>query len=313
VVEVLDGGLLSTVQDLGRPRYGHLGVAASGAADLLSLRVGNRLLGNPDGAAAVEATLAGGAFRFAADTRFVLAGADAGARLDDRRVPSWTPTTARAGSVLAFSRFAWGARAYLVVAGGFAVPPVLGSASTHLAGRFGGHEGRHLRPGDRIPIGNGDRARPLPALAGDAVADLEARLRRVTLRGVPGAHAYLFDDSSTAAFWHAPYSVSDRSDRMGLRLEGPRLSSPLGGRLPSEGMPWGAVQVPGDGRPIVLLADRPTTGGYPVIATLATVDRPRAAQLQPRERVAFERIVLEEARAAAREQEAWLDREVPAL
>jgi biotin-dependent carboxylase-like uncharacterized protein len=313
---VLDPGPLATVQDLGRPGHGALGVAVSGAADALSLRVANRLAGNPDGAAAVEVTLRGGAWRFEDDTTFVLSGAEMPALLEGARerrteVPRWTAVSARAGSVLRIGAAAWGVRAYLAVRGGLDVPEVLGSRATHVASGLGGFGGRALRAGDRLTRLPHEQAGSDRALDDDAVDALEDRLRAPSVRATDGSHAARFEPASARAFWGTPYAATDQADRMGVRLAGARIAPPGGGTLPTEPMAPGAVQVPGTGQPLVLLADGPTTGGYPVLAWVAAADQPRLGQLQPRERIAFRRIPLEEARAAYAERERWLDALVP--
>lgn len=300
-------GLLTTVQDLGREGFGGMGVPIGGAADSMSYRLGNRLVGNEDGAPALEMTLLGGTFQFCRAACLVLAGGSLDARIEgadgeSRPVAVWTPIDVRAGERLRIGAMASGCRAYLCIAGGVIVPRVLGSASTHVGAGFGGHEGRALRNGDSLWLG-GALARERRALSSVERAALDESFSRRVIRAVEGAHARMFDPAAVDAFWRSEFVVSRQSDRMGLRLEGPVIASPGAGRWPSEPMPRGAVQVPEGGRPIVLMPDHPTTGGYPVIACAATVDLPALGQLRPGDRIRFERVSIVEALALLRQQE----------
>jgi biotin-dependent carboxylase-like uncharacterized protein len=278
-------GPLSTVQDLGRPGFAHLGVSASGAADALALRAGNRLAGNPDGAPALEMTLTGGAFRFERDAVAVLAGSDFG-------MECWRPFRIRAGDTLRLGPSRTGARGYLCVRGGIDVPLVLGSASTHVVSGLGG---RPLRPGDTLAIGPEPQRPPLwrgVRLDADRLAPL-----RITR----GPHAAWFRRTLDGLTYH----VREESNRMGLRLKGPRFLQH--GEMLTEGATLGAIQIPPSGEPIVLFVEHQTTGGYPIIANLISADLWKAGQLRPRDPVRFETVTLERARALLIEQEAWLD------
>ena len=314
-IRVISPGMLSTVQDLGRRGYSAIGVGRGGAADSLSVRVGNRLVGNDDRAAAIEMTWTGGTFEFACDAHIVLAGGNVDARIvnqrDARAAPVLEPVRIRSGERLVVGPIQSGARSYLCVAGGIDVPVVLGSRSTHLVGVFGGMNGRALRAGDVLPIGN-DRA-------GESMGEISARARefcnttlaRRTLRAVDGALQDSFNRQAVETFWTLKFEVSLKSDRAGLRLTGRIGQSPFDGRMASEGMMPGAVQVPESGEPIILLADHPTTGGYPVIACIAAVDHAVLGQVRPGEQFCFERVSIEEARALYRAQELALDAAVP--
>lgn len=314
-IRVIEPGMLTTVQDLGRPGWSAVGVARGGAADPLSLRVGNRLVGNPDGAAALEMTLLGGTYEFLREAVVALAGGCVAARVDSgggaRPAPAWAPFDVRGGQRLRVGPIRDGARCYLCVSGGIAVPEVLGSRSTHLSGEFGGFAGGALCPGDELDVGNDARPRADTVTAERAKRLCETHLARRSLRAVDGAQTDAFDADAVAAFWSMTFEVSMQSDRAGVRLSGRIGSSPLGGRMPSEGMSPGAVQVPRTTTPIVLLVDHPTTGGYPVIACVATVDLPVLGQLGPRDCVRFERVSRAEARALHAEQERRLDEEAP--
>jgi antagonist of KipI len=317
-VRALSAGLLTTVQDLGRPGHQREGVPVGGAMDPLALRIANLLVGNGEGDAALEVTLSGPTLRFEAPTLLALAGADLGAALDGVPLPPWRPALALAGSTLRWQRPASGCRTYLALAGGIAVPPVLGSRSTLLAAALGGVEGRALHADDLLPLG------PPSALSERIAARLRERgegpivahwgagpsLRpaysdRPEVGLLPGAHAPLLHPESARALHETEFRVSARADRTGYRLEGPplRLEHPV--ELLSEPVTFGTVQLPSDGAPIVLMADRRTIGGYPRIGEVATADLPLLAQLRPGDRLRFRPTSLDEARSrlAARERD----------
>jgi|GEM_PF-355432 len=409
MIHVIEPGMLTTVQGDGRYGFAEIGVVAGGAADMLSYKVGNRLLSNESRAAALEMTLVGGTFEFTHDTAVVVTGGATTVIVEGqstRELKAWTPSVISAGGRLSIGPLQAGARAYLCVAGGIDVPVVMNSRSTNLAAGFGGLDGRALRAGDWLPIGAGDRCRDVEKTKTRATSSAQQksktrptsgaqplsnaqplaseeisqraqssnafkthqppsenrtnRLRsycvdfvsRRVLRAVDGPHQNLFIDDAVRDFWNLKFEISNQSNRTGLRLEvlsrgtgqraqghnddsgqqlegtsndiGQRLDrqSPknrkqlvrhtLGrsgavGKLPSEGMMHGAVQVPEDGQPIVLMVDHPTTGGYPVIATVATVDHPVLGQLRPREQVSFERVSRDEARRLYQEQQAAIE------
>jgi biotin-dependent carboxylase-like uncharacterized protein len=308
-IEVTSSGLLTTVQDLGRPGHARYGVSACGAADDVALRLGNRLVGNADDAAALEQTLTGGTYRFDAPVRIALAGADMEASCDGAPLPPWTARSAGPGSVLTCRAARQGARSYLCAAGGIAVPKVLGSRSTHLRSGLGGLDGRALRRGDRLPLGVAttadDAALDAPAarLSEDAVRRLDTP---GPIRVTRGAQSDRFAPGALERLEGEGISVSATSDRMGLRLAGVRLDPPDEGRMPSEGVPLGAIQVPPGGEPLLLFVDHQTTGGYPVLAAVIRADLWRVGQWRPGERIRFALVAMEEARRLARQHEAWL-------
>ena len=306
LIEVLDGGMLSTVQDLGRYGYQRYGVPVSGALDLFALRAGNRLVGNADDAAGLEITLIGPRLRFLSPAVIAITGADLDPRLDGHRVSMWQSVPVKEGTTLAFGDVRDGVRAYLAVAGGFDVPLVLGSRSTYTRSKLGGIGGRAIRAGDRLPgvaapVVEGARSRRLPRRLVPAYGHQHA------LRVVLGPQDDAFSEEGVRAFLSSAYQVSEQSDRIGYRLNGPTIAHKAGPDIISDGIPSGAVQVPADGQPIVLLADRGTTGGYTKIATLISADLPRLAQAMPSDEVTFARVSLEDANRALREQEDRLD------
>jgi biotin-dependent carboxylase-like uncharacterized protein len=283
-IEILDPGLLTTVQDAGRRGFRRLGVSWAGALDAPALRAANLLLGNDAEAAALECTLVGPTLRFLATTHFALSGADLGAVLQREDLGAWPVPTgarvlARAGNLLRFIARRSGCRAYLALAGGIAVPPVLGSRSTDLGAGFGGYAGRALRAGDRLAVGPTPRRAPLPREDPGVRAAAPTDPPRV--RVVLGPQHEHLDSASLTRFLAEPYAVSAASDRVGFRLAGPRLNHCCAAEIVSDGMAPGSIQVPPDGQPIVMLADGPTTGGYPKVATVVSADLPRLAQLVP--------------------------------
>lgn len=300
-VQVLDAGLLATVQDLGRPGYWRYGLGPGGAMDRFALRVGNRLLGNSEGSAALEVTGQGTRLELLDDMELVWTGSDAVLELNGVQVPAWTVQRARPGQVLWCRGLERGFRGYLCVEGGFGVPPVLGSRSTNLGAGFGGFGGRALRSGDLLPRAAAAGARPgrEGARADRAVIDgVYAGLdsSSVVLGLVPGPQADFFDDGVWNRLESYGYEVSGESNRMGYRLVGPPLPAGPGHDIVSDGLVEGAVQVPGSGHPVLMMADYQTTGGYPKLGVVPAADLPRAAQLAPGRWLRFRRTSLAEAR-----------------
>src|SRR5258708_5600345 len=278
VIQVQSPGLLTTVQDLGREGFGPIGVSPSGAADPISLHLGNRLVGNLKSAAGLEMTLLGRAFLF----------------------PE--------GAVIALTRSAFGstrsgARCYLLVQGGIAVKPFLGSASTHLLSGLGGHQGRALRKGDVLHIGPITTSFRKQTLARRTLDRLSPRK---VLRVTPGPQSDWFPEPSQQLFYKSTYRVAEESNRMGLRLEGPPIAQGSSGEMITEGVSLGAVQITAGGLPIILFVEQQTTGGYAKIANVISADLHSVGQLRPRDEIRFERIDWDTARALLLEQEQLL-------
>jgi antagonist of KipI len=282
---------------LGRRGYGHLGVSPSGAADPVALRLGNRLVGNPESAAALEMTLAGGRFRFPDGAVVALAGADF------EGAPLWTTLEVGPGQTLSAGAARSGAHCYLCVRGGIAVPLFLGSASTQLACGLGGLDGRRLRRGDLVEIAATQGPAARRALSSRA---LEYLAPSKTLRITRGPEWESFDASSRETFLSTPYRVATDSDRAGLRLEGEPLKMRGPGRMITEGVDLGSIQAPPSGQPIILFVEQQTTGGYPRIGVVASVDLFRLGQLRPGDEVRFSLLSLEEAIRLICEQERLL-------
>ncbi len=303
MIRVLEPGLFTTVQDLGREGFGAMGVSASGAADALSLRVGNLLVGNLERAAGLEMTLVGGAFEFADGGHIVLAGSDFGATLDGVAVELWTPVAVRPGQTLRVGATRSGARCYLCVRGGIAVPPFLGSASTHVLSGLGGFAGRALKKGDVLATGNLGRSSEFRKLSERARQMLApAKVLQVT----PGPQRDWFDAKAQRLFDAGEYQVTEDANRMGLRLAGPAIARANDRELISEGVALGAVQIPESGMPIILFVEQQTTGGYPKIANVISADFHSLGQLRPRDEIRFEMVDWETARNFFREQEELL-------
>ncbi len=294
ILRVIEPGPSTTVQDAGRFGYQRFGVSASGAVDVLSLAIANRLVGNPAHAAALELTMAGGVFEVAADALAVaLCGADMPLAIDGAPAAPNRTHLLRRGARIEIGMARSGLRACLAVGGGIGVPPVLGSRATHLRSGLGGVEGRALRAGDLLP---GEPSAP-------PVAPLQLRHDRRPYFGgmvriVAGPQADAFEPHAMQILTHGRFRLSTQIDRMAARLDGPILPFRDGFNIVSDGIVAGSIQVPGHGHPLVLLADRQTTGGYPKIATVVTPDIALIGQRRPNERVRFRIITPDEAEEA---------------
>jgi len=296
-------GLLTTVQDLGRAGYGPMGVSASGAADPVALQLANLLVGNERGAAALEMTLSGGRLQFPHGAVVALCGSDFSAVCDGHSLELWIPHAIPPGSAISFSGTRTGARCYLSVAGGILVKPFLGSASTHLVSGLGGHDGRALRKGDVLQLGPQQKSIRRRKLAPELIRAWEPRK---TLRVTPAPQFDWFSKTTTKLLVDSSFTISEESDRLGLRLQGPALRSVESREMITEGVTLGAIQVTPSGQAIILFVEQQTTGGYPKIANVISADRSSLGQLRPRDEVRFEMISLEEARALWIEQQTLL-------
>ncbi|SIN28525.1 biotin-dependent carboxyltransferase family protein [Micromonospora cremea] len=276
-IEVLRAGALTTVQDLGRPGWAHLGVPRSGALDPAALRLANRLVGNPEQAAGLEITLTGCVLRLTRATTVAITGADVPIRAGDRPGDTGRPLTVPAGTVLRIGPAHRGVRSWLAVAGGIDVPAVLGSRATDTLSGLGPSP---LRDNDRLPLGEPfDEPAPVDVTVGPAPpAELHLILR-------PGPRDDWFTPTAFDRLLGTPYTISPVSNRVGARLAGAPLPRAVAGELPTEGLVLGGVQVPADGQPLIFLADHPTTGGYPVIGVVSDVTP--LAQARPGTTVRF--------------------------
>lgn len=324
VLRVISPGVQSLVQDLGRPGYASIGVPSGGAADALSLAVGNRVIGNADHAPAIELAMIGLDAAVECDATICLSGAKAAAVIErggeSTDIAPLTATRLHAGERLRIGRIGPGLRAYLCIAGGVRVPSVLGSASTLVSAAMGGLDGRALRVGDLIepgamrgdPIRDSQRPATRPSLA----SWLQRRLRPERIRVVESIDADTLGRGVLDALLATTFTVSLASNRVGLRLEVPgglpdALARSSSGRTASMGMTCGAIELPPGGEPLVLGVDHPTTGGYPVPACVIEADLPALGQLGPRDSVRFERVDRETARGEAARLRRELDEEIP--
>jgi biotin-dependent carboxylase-like uncharacterized protein len=304
VIAIVRGGLLSTVQDAGRSGHRASGLPVAGAMDRAALAAANVLAGNDAGAAALELTLAGGALRFERPALAALAGGDLSATLDGAPLPAWGSFRAGEGAVLAFGAPRSGVRAYLAVRGGIAVPAVLGSRSTYTRARVGGLAGRALAPGDLLPVGRPRGPAPAPFVPGPAA--IPPCGGGATVRVIPGPQHARFGEAGVAAFLATAWRVTPANDRMGYRLDGPPVPLPTGADILTDPVLPGAVQVANDGRPIVMMVDAQTTGGYAKIATVIGPDLRLVAQARAGEVLRFVACGQAEAVAALRAERAWL-------
>ena len=296
-VKVITPGMLTTVQDLGRFGHAHLGVSPCGAADSLALRMANRIVGNPENAAALEMTLVGATLQFHELATIALAGA--AIQSGSQSLPLYEPLEIKPGFTLHGGPLIDGARCYLAIRGGFKIPRVMASASTHLAASFGGFKGRALKPGDELQCDT------LPCTS---VRSAPTQLREVfrpagRIRVTAGLQWDWFANEMTHRFLSSQFELSELSDRSGLRLSGPEIRADQHSELLTEGVPLGAIQVPPNAQPIILFVDQQTTGGYPKIANIASVDLHRIGQLRPRDKISFESISVESAIDLFRERE----------
>ncbi len=303
VIQVQAAGLFTTVQDLGREGFGPMGVSPSGAADSISLRIGNRLVGNSEGAAGLEMTLLGGTYLFPDGANVALAGSDFGASVDGAPVDCWRDVEIQPGQTLALGPTRTGARCYLCVRGGIAVDLFLGSASTHVLSGLGGLDSRPLRDGDVLNIGEAPATFRRFSLTPQTLKRLSPRrVLRVTL----GPQSDWFPESSQHLFYSTKYRVTEGANRMGLRLQGAPIPAQHKGGMISEGVSLGAVQVADAGQPIILFVEQQTTGGYPKIANVISADIASVGQLRPRDEVEFQKVSWDMARFLLREQERLL-------
>lgn len=309
---VLHPGLLTTVQDLGRPGYLRYGIPPSGPMDRDAFILANRLVENPDNAGGLECTVIGPKLEARAECAVAVTGAEMPVTVNDREVPRWTPVRLKAGDVLKLGPAQRGVRAYLAVSGGIDVPPVLGSRATYLRGRLGGLEGRQLKKGDVLPFGPPEV--PLEALERRRVRaeNIPSYSDEPEVRVILGPQADRFTPDGIAAFLEGPYEMLPQTDRMGARLKGRRIAHTRGHDIVSDGIPLGGIQVVGDGQPIVLLVDRQSTGGYTKIATVCSFDIGKVGQVRPGQRLRFRSVPVAEAHAILRAERARLDKAVMA-
>lgn len=295
-ITVLNPGLLTTVQDLGRVGYQQFGVSVSGVMDPRAAAIGNILVGNPQGEAVLECTLMGPQLKFETDEVIAVTGGDLSPTVDGQPVPTYAALAVKAGQTLRFGAPRAGCRAYIAFAGGLDIPLVMGSRSTYMKAAIGGFEGRKLQKGDALGL----RA-PVAGYANlhqRAIAPEFVPRPVYTLRVVLGPQDDAFTPEGVATFLGSEYTVTNEFDRMGCRMDGPAIQHKNGGDIISDGIAFGAIQVPGSGKPILMGADRQTTGGYTKIATVISADFRLLAQLKAGDKVRFEAVSVQAAQQA---------------
>ncbi len=316
-VKVLHPGLLTTIQDLGRYGSQKYGVIVSGAMDFYSLRVANLLVGNNEDEGALEITLFGTTLQFEKDLLIAITGGDFLTTIDGENAPMWRPILIRKGSVLQFKSAVKGCRAYVSFAGGIAIPKVMDSKSTYLRAGIGGFQGRALQKGDTLDCGEmNERSQSVGqqlekmnghftwAVNYNALINLHPTQ---TIRVLKGTEFNRFDEKSQQTLFNEPYSITTQADRMGYRLDGPVLSLAEKFELLSESVTYGTIQVPPNGQPIILMADRQTTGGYPKIGQVISADLSSLAQLQPTSTIHFKEVSHEEAEMELLKKERFIN------
>ncbi len=311
MMKVVEPGLLSSIQDNGRRGHQESGMIISGVMDIFSMRIANHLVGNAENEAVLEITLTGPTIEFQEDQLIAICGADFSATIDDKPAPLWRPVVVKKGSTLHMKFSKVGCRGVITVGGGFNVPEVLGSKSTYLRAKIGGYEGRSLEKEDILSIGErSSRSQEIFEKVDQTPVDWSVSgtytnhiYNRSVMRVIPGKQYEDFTEDSRACFFEQDYKISKQSDRMGFRLDGENLECGLNGDMLSEGVAFGTVQVPADGQPIILLADRQTLGGYPKIGQVASIDLPALVQKKPGEAIRFEKISIQEAQQLFKQRE----------
>lgn len=300
MITVINPGLFTTVQDTGRWGYQAYGMPVAGVMDRYAYKAANLLVGNKPDAAVLEMTMKGGSFRFEQDCHVAICGADMQAALNGQKVANWSCFAVAAGRELSFEFAVSGCRAYVAVHGGIDVPLVLGSRSTYTRAFVGGFEGRALKSGDNIPVGN-------EVLSAVRFCMLPSQFvpcytPEISLRVLLGPQDDLFDDSGIDALFNGSYCITSEADRMGYRLEGNVIKHKGKADIVSDALCQGAIQVPGHSMPIIMMADRQTTGGYTKIGTVIGPDLTLLAQAKPGDMVTFKNCTDEQAVAALKEE-----------
>jgi len=304
-IKIIKPGLLSTIQDTGRKGYQKFGIIESGAMDSFAHRAANILVGNDMDAAAIEITILGPTILFTENSLIAICGGDFTVTINGKRLPQWCPVFVSEGSVLKFSGAKSQIRSYLAIAGGFDLPKEMGSYSTYLRAGIGGYMGRELRVGDVLNVGKTKYSLgSFPTDKSFIVISkyISNRVKPMyaanqVIRVIKGAQFDLFTQESKKLFFSKPYSVLPDSDRMGYRLEGATLALEQKQEMISAAVAFGTIQIPANGQPIILMADHQTTGGYPKIAQVISVDLPLLAQLNLGATIQFQEVTLQEAQS----------------
>ena len=300
-INVLKSGFQSTIQDLGRNGFSHYGISKSGAADDLSIRLGNLIVGNNENAASIEMTLVGGEFKFEIDSTIVLTGSKFAAMIDNKSIPFNEIVKIRANQTLSIGQTMEGARCYLAVKGGIDVTNVFSSKTTHLTSKMGGIDGRALIKDDQLMIGKSMTA-VAPIIFNNT---LDINMSKLLI--IKGIQENYISKLTWKKFLNQEYKVSNLSSRMGIRLEGESLNLENNNEIITEGVPLGAIQLPRSGNPIISFVEHQTTGGYPKIANVISSEMHKVGQLKPGDKFKFELISLDEAEKLHFERENFFD------
>ena len=297
---VLKPGLQSTIQDLGRYNYSHFGISASGAADPLSLKIGNLIVGNKESESAIEMTIIGGEFQFDSECYIAISGCEFEASLDNNYITNQKAIDVKKGQILSFGQAKTGARAYLCIQGGIDVDNYLSSKSTHILSGIGGYLGQPISKGDVLSFGiNKNSIKPI-------IFRQLLDMNTSKIRVISGLQNDFFDDKAWSSFISNPFTVSNSSNRMGIRLDGNKILSNIESEIITEGVPLGAIQVPGSGDPIISFVEHQTTGGYPKIANVIIADIHKVGQLKPGDKFQFNLVSKEEAEELRLEQMSFI-------
>ncbi|GHH97701.1 biotin-dependent carboxyltransferase family protein [Neobacillus kokaensis] len=291
IFKVVKSGLQTTVQDLGREGYQQYGISPSGAMDHFSMQIANILVGNRLGEAVLEAAFVGPELEALCDMTVAICGGEFSPIVDGWKVPMWKSFLLKKGQLLSIGPCGSGARTYIAAAGGYDVPLVLGSKSTFLSSRFGGYDGRALKKGDMLS-GFPFVQKPFKRLP---LSLIPQYTKQLNVRVILGPHEERFDEESIKRFFTEKYLVTPQSNRMGYQLKGPKVEHITGPDIISDPVPFGGIQVPASGQPIILMADRQTTGGYTRIGTVISADLPLIAQAVPDTNITFSMVSIEEA------------------
>jgi antagonist of KipI len=302
-VTVLKSGLLTTVQDLGRYGYQREGIIVSGAMDSLSLRLANLLVGNEFFDACLEVTLIGPTLRFEVDCIIAICGGNLTPTINKEEIPLNKPHFVRKGEILEFGQLKYGSRCYIAIRGGIQIEPVLDSRSTCLPAKFGGLNGRALQKGDELPLINTPYKNSYKVNWKLSFYFDSLLFNNEPIRFIKGRQYHWFNDDSINLFHSSSFSLTKDTNRMGYRMDGPSLHLTNQQELLTEGVAFGTVQVPANGQPIILMADRQTTGGYPKIAQVISMDLPRLSQLKPGDSIKFVEVSIFEAQKLALNRE----------
>ncbi|MGM9531737.1 biotin-dependent carboxyltransferase family protein [Intestinibacter sp.] len=293
-------GLYTTIQDYGRVGYQEFGFSVCGAMDKRSLKIANILVGNPVDEAVIEMTLVGPTIEFTESNIIAITGGNLRPKLNGQKVHTYQALLVKSGDVLSFEYAKSGCRAYIAFAGGLKVPKVMGSKSTYVRCGIGGYKGRTLQAGDYIKFESPKDY--LPYFLSRKINYMHKNESEVTLRVIRGPQDTAFTENGLKTFFSSPYKVTNENDRMGCRLDGPVIEHKSSADIISDGIALGSIQVPSHGKPIIMMTDRQTTGGYTKIATVISVDIPKLAQRKAGDTIYFKEISLKEAQDLYKEE-----------